>query len=232
LEYSLGHGIDDVQDQGLFASDPQNLNNIPAERGNGSGDIRHNVSFNTMYELPFGKGKHFLNNKNGAVERIVGGWNVAALGILRTGVASTVYIGTNTFGNGDYTNQRPNRVAGVSQYGTGSGPDNFLNPAAYSMPDPGTFGDLGRNTFYGPSYSQIDFSILKKIPLTERTNLDFRAEFFNLFNHPNFDEPNATWGLTAADTVFPSFGQVFNTLGRTLGVGTSRQIQFALRFNF
>ena len=90
----------------------------------------------------------------------------------------------------------------------------------------------GRNTFYGPSYSQIDFSIIKKIPLTERTNLDFRAEFFNLFNHPNFDEPNATWGLTAADTVFPLFGQVFNTLGRTLGVGTSRQIQFALRFNF
>jgi hypothetical protein len=232
LEYSLGHGIDDVQDQGLFASDPQNLNNIPAERGNGSGDIRHNVSFNTMYELPFGKGKHFLNNKNGAVERIVGGWNVAALGILRTGVASTVYIGTNTYGNGDYTNQRPNRVAGVSQYGTGSGPDNFLNPAAYSLPAPGTFGDLGRNTFYGPSYSQIDFSIIKKIPLTERMNLDFRAEFFNLFNHPNFDEPNATWGTDASGNVFPSFGQVFNTLGRTLGVGTSRQIQFALRFNF
>jgi hypothetical protein len=166
------------------------------------------------------------------VERVVGGWNLAALGILRTGVASTVYLGTNTFGNGDYTNQRPNRVAGVSQYGTGSGPDNFLNPAAYSMPLAGTFGDLGRNTFYGPSYNQIDFSIIKKIPLTERTNLDFRAEFFNLFNHPNFDEPNSTWGTDASGNVFPSFGQVLNTLGRTLGVGTSRQIQFALRFNF
>jgi hypothetical protein len=231
-EYSLGHGIDDVDDQGLFASDPQNFNNIKAERGNGSGDIRHNVSFNTMYELPFGRGHRLLDNASGAVERVVGGWSIAALGILRTGVASTVHIGTNTFGNEDFTNQRPNRVPGVSQYGGGSGPDNFLNPAAFSLPAPGTFGNLGRDTFYGPSYKQIDFSILKKTRLTEQKNLEFRAELFNMFNHPNFDEPNSTWGTDASGKVFASFGQVFNTLGRTLGVGTSRQIQLALRFNY
>ena len=232
LEYSLGHGIDDVDDQGLFASDPQDTNNFKAERGNGSGDIRHNVSFNTIYELPFGRGQRLLGSANGAVDRIVGGWNIAALGILRTGVASTVHIGTNTFGNGDFTNQRPNRVPGVSQYGKGSGPDNFLNGAAYSLPAPGTFGNLGRDTFYGPSYKQIDFSILKKTRLTEKKNLEFRAEFFNLFNHPNFDEPNGFWGTDASGKVFASFGQIFNTLGRTLGVGTSRQIQLALRFNY
>ncbi len=232
LEYSLGHGIDDVDDQGLFASDPQDTNNFKAERGNGSGDIRHNVSFNTMYELPFGHQHRFLGNSSSTVDRIVGGWSVAALGILRTGVASTVHIGTNTFGNGDFTNQRPDRVPGVSQYGTGSGPDNFLNGAAYSMPAPGTFGNLGRNTFYGPSYKQIDFSILKKTPVTESKNFEFRAEMFNLFNHPNFDEPNGFWGVDGSGKVFSSFGQIFNTLGRTLGVGTSRQIQLALRFNF
>lgn len=240
-EYSLGHGIDDVDDQGLFASDPQDASNIKAERGNGSGDIRHNVSFNTMYELPFGHGKRLLGNANSATDRIVGGWTIAALGILRTGVAATVHA-TNTFGNGDFTNQRPNRVPNVSQYGSGSGPDNFLNPAAYSVPANGTFGNLGRNTFYGPSYKQIDFSVLKKTRLTESKNLEFRAEMFNLFNHPNFDEPNSFFGGTFAPdpndptkqifTPFPSFGQIFNTLGRTLGVGTSRQIQFALRFNY
>jgi Carboxypeptidase regulatory-like domain/TonB dependent receptor len=232
LEYSLGHGIDDVDDQGLFASDPQDTNNFKAERGNGSGDIRHNVSFNTMYELPFGHQHRFLGTSSSTVDRIVGGWSVAALGILRTGVASTVHIGTNTFGNGDFTNQRPNRVPGVSQYGTGSGPDNFLNGAAYSMPAPGTFGNLGRDTFYGPSYKQIDFSILKKTRVTESKNFEFRAEMFNLFNHPNFDEPNGFWGVDGSGKVFSSFGQIFNTLGRTLGVGTSRQIQLALRFNF
>ncbi len=231
VEYSLGHGIDDVDDQGLFASDPQDSNNFKAERGNGSGDIRHNVSFNTMYELPFGHGKRLLDSANGAVERLVGGWSVAALGILRSGVAATVH-GTNTFGNGDFTNQRPNRVVGVSQYGSGSGPDNFLNGAAYSMPAAGTFGNLGRSTFYGPSYKQIDFSVLKKTRLTEKKNLEFRAEFFNLFNHPNFDEPNSFWGTDGSGKVFSSFGQIFNTLGRTLGVGTSRQIQLALRFNY
>jgi len=166
----------------------------------------------------------------------VGGWSVAALGILRTGVASTVHFGTNTFGNGDFTNQRPDRVPGVSEYGTGSGPDDFLNPAAFSMPAPGTFGNLGRDTFYGPSYKQIDFSVLKKTRVAENKNFEFRAEFFNIFNHPNFDEPNGFFGGTVNAqnqfVPFPSFGQIFNTLGRTLGVGTSRQIQLALRFNF
>jgi hypothetical protein len=230
FEYSLGHGIDDVDDQGLFASDPQNAQNIKAERGNGSGDIRHNVSFNTMYELPFGRGKRFLGSATGAKDRVVGGWTINALGILRTGVAATVH-GTNTFGDGNFTNQRPDRAPGVSQYGSGA-PDNFLNGAAYLMPADGTFGNLGRNTFYGPSYKQIDFSILKKTQISESKNVEFRAEFFNLFNHPNFDEPNSFWGVDGSGTVFTSFGKIFNTLGRTLGVGTSRQIQLALRFNF
>jgi hypothetical protein len=225
IEYSLGHAIDDVDDQGLFASDPQNLKNLKAERGNGSGDIRHNVTFNTMYDLPFGHGRWLLGNAGGVADRLVGGWSISALGILRTGVASTVHIGTNTFGNGDFLNQRPDRVPGVSQYGTGSGPSNFLNPAAFSMPAAGTFGNLARDTFYGPSYKQIDFSVLKKTRVTEAKNVEFRVEMFNLFNHPNFDEPNTTFGT-------PGFGQIFNTLGRTLGVGTSRQIQLALRFNY
>jgi TonB dependent receptor len=225
FEYSLGHQIDDVDDQGLFASDPQDTNNFRAERGNGSGDIRHSVSFNTMYQLPFGHGQRMFRDATGVLDHVVSGWSISALGILRTGVASTVHIGTNTFGNGDFLNQRPDRVPGVSQYGKGSGPDNFLNPAAFAMPAAGTFGNLARNTFYGPSYKQIDFSILKKTRFTESKNLEFRAEFFNLFNHPNFDEPNSFF-----DTA--GFGQIFNTLGRTLGVGTSRQIQLALRFNY
>jgi hypothetical protein len=248
VEYSLGHGIDDVDDQGLFASDPQDTNNFRAERGNGSGDIRHNISFNTMYELPFGHGKRLLGSANGVMDRVVGGWTIAALGILRTGVASTVHLAGNSFGNSDFTNQRPDAVPGVSQYGSGSGPDKFLNPDAFEIPANSTFGNLGRDTFYGPSYKQIDFSILKKTRLTEKKNLEFRAEFFNLFNHPNFDEPNGFFGKSPKLDAngnpvldangnpvlvpFASFGQIFNTLGRTLGVGTSRQIQFALRFNY
>src|SRR6202007_1306458 len=137
-------------------------------------------------EVPFRHQHRFLGNASSTVDRIVGGWSISALGILRTGVASTVHIGTNTFGNGDFLNQRPSRVPGVSQYGTGSGPNNFLNPAAFSMPAAGTFGNFGRGTFCGPFYKHIDFSVLKRTRVTEAKNVEFRAEMFNLFNHPNF----------------------------------------------
>ncbi|MGC1906595.1 MAG: carboxypeptidase regulatory-like domain-containing protein [Candidatus Acidiferrum sp.] len=226
-EYSFGHAIDNVQDQGSFASDPQDLNNIKAERGNGSGDVRHNFSFNAMYNLPFGEGHRLFGQSNGFVSRIVGGWTIAALGIFRTGVADTVYYGGNSFGNEDFTNQRPDSVPGVSQYAASPGTSglDFLNPAAFAVPADGTFGNLARNTFYGPSFKQLDISFLKKTRLTESKGLEFRAEFFNIVNHPNFDEPFNFFPS-------PTFGQLYQTLGRTLGEGTARQIQLALRFTF
>jgi hypothetical protein len=227
VEYSLGHAIDNVQDQGSFASDPQDLSNIKAERGNGSGDVRHNFTFNAMYNLPFGDGHRMLGNSGGLVNRMVGGWTLAALGIFRTGVADTVYYGGNSYGNGDFTNQRPDGVPGVSEYASSAGSTGlqFLNAGAFATPATGTFGNLARNTFYGPSFKQLDVSFLKKTRLTETKGLEFRAELFNIVNHPNFDEPFNYFPS-------PTFGQLYQTLGRTLGEGTSRQIQLALRFTY
>jgi hypothetical protein len=156
---------------------------------------------------------------------LASGWRVSTLGILRTGVADTVYIGTNTFGNEDFTNQRPDCVAGVDPYASPQTITNWLNPAAFSMPGAGTFGNCGRNTIFGPGFKNVDFSMLKETKLGETRNLEFRAEFFNIFNHPAFAQPDTTFGT-------PSFGQIFNTLGSTLGAGTSRQIQLALKFSF
>ena len=221
--YTFGHAIDDVGDPAVSPSDPQNLNNIKAERGNGSGDVRQNFTFNLLYQVPLGKGHGFLSAGLGS--KLASGWRVSTLGILRTGVADTVYIGTNTFGNGDFINQRPDCVAGVDPYADPRTVSDWLNPAAFSMPAAGTFGDCRRNTIYGPDFRNVDFSVLKETKLGESRNLEFRAEFFNIFNHPAFAQPDTTF-----DT--PSFGEIFNTLGRTLGAGTSRQIQFALRFNF
>jgi hypothetical protein len=221
--YTYGHAIDDVEDQCLFASDAQNANNIRAERGNGSGDVRQNLTFNLLYNLPIGNGHKLFNSGFGS--RFASGWRVSTLGILRTGVADTVYIGTNTFGNEDFTNQRPDCVAGVDPYATPQTITNWLNPAAFSMPAAGTFGNCGRNTIFGPGFKNIDFSMLKETKLGETRNLEFRAEFFNIFNHPAFAQPDTTFGT-------PSFGQIFNTLGSTLGAGTSRQIQLALKFSF
>jgi hypothetical protein len=116
-------------------------------------------------------------------------------------------------------------VVGVSQYAANKGPNGWLNPAAYSMPVAGTFGNLGRNTFYGPGYAQEDITLAKKFTIREKAAVQFRTEVFNVFNHPNFDVPSAVYGTS-------TFGQILNTFGRTLGTGVSRQIQMALRLDF
>jgi hypothetical protein len=225
LNYTWAHAIDDVEDAGLFSPEPQDNNDFKAERGNGSGDIRHSVSYDLIYRLPLGRGRSFLGNANGVADKLISGWQLASLGILHTGVADTIALGTNTFGNGDFINQRPNAVAGVGSYAQPQTVNQWLNLAAFSKPAAGTFGNLGRNTIFGPGLAQIDFSVLKDTPITEGTKLQFRAEIFNLANHPNFAQPNTTFSS-------PSFGQIFSTIGRTLGMGTSRQIQLALRFSF
>lgn len=225
VNYTYAHALGDVPDQGLFGSDPQDLNNIRAEYGNGSGDVRHSVNYNVLYSIPVGEGHRFFSS--GVPSRVFSGWQVATLGMMQTGVASTVYIQNNTFGNQDFINQRPNCVPGVSVYASSKSINGWLNPAAFSMPATGTFGNCPNGDFYGPSLKQFDLSLLKETRLGESRNLEFRAEFFNVFNHPNFDvlSMNNFYGT-------PAFGQMFATLGKTIGGGTSRQIQLALKLSF
>jgi hypothetical protein len=222
--YTWSHAIDDVQDQTNYSGSPQDLNNFRADRGNSSGDARHNSSFDVFYTLPIGRGQRFLSNAGGFADRVFGGWQLALLGNARTGIAANVVIPQSQTGNFNTANQRPNLVPGVDPYTANPSPDGFFNRAAFALPV-GTFGNAGRNIVYGPSLVNFDVSVIKAVPLTERIRLQIRGEIFNVFNHPNFDQPNLT--STSA-----SFGQIFNTLGRTIGFGTSRQIQLAARFNF
>jgi hypothetical protein len=223
--YTWSHAIDDVQDQTNYSGAPQDLNNFRADRGNSSGDSRHNASFDVFYQLPFGKGQHFFGSASGLTDRIIGGWQLAVVGNARTGIAANVVIPVSQTGNFNTANQRPNLVPGVSLYPAVQSVDSFFNRAAFALPAQGTFGNAGRNIVYGPSLVNVDVSALKDVPLTERVKMQIRGEVFDVFNHPNFDQPNLTW--TSA-----SFGQIFNTLGRTIGFGTSRQIQVAARFSF
>lgn len=225
LEYTLGHGIDNVEDQGLFSQEPQDNNNIKAERGNGSNDVRNNFAFSGIYDIPIGHGYSFLSSAPAPVRLLTSGWQVNALGLFHSGVADTIYIGTNTSGNQDFVNQRPNVVPGQPLYAAHKSWRQWFNPNAWSMPAQGTFGDSGRNTIYGPGFNQLDTSLIKQTPLGGDRNLEFRAEFFNVLNHPNFAEPDTTFGTEG-------FGQIFNTFGATIGSGTPRQIQLALKFIF
>lgn len=225
--YTFGHVIDDVQDQDIFASEPQDNNNIRAERGNGSGDVRHNFTYSVLYDLPIGKGHTLLGNAPAPVQMLASGWQVNSLGIVRSGVAFNVTMNDNTYGNDDYTNQRPDLISGSKQYATNKGANGWLNASAWSLPASGTYGNSPRNGWYGPSLKQFDASLIKKTKLSESRDLEFHAEFFNLFNHPNFGQPYSTWSSGSS-----SFGVIYNTLNRTIGTGTQRQIQFVMKMHF
>jgi hypothetical protein len=162
----------------------------------------------------------------------------------------------NTPGGGASRNiRRPDFISGVSPY-LNSGL-NILNPAAFATPAPGAFGSVPRNALRGPSFTQFDLVLDKRFPIREGMNVEFRTEIFNIFNHPNFANPSATLNNALPNiTVNPAtglftvssgtqpgqaftqsaagstFGLLRSTVERTVGLGTQRQIQFALRLNF
>ena len=124
--------------------------------------------------------------------------------------------------------QRPNVVPNVSIVPANQTIYNWINPAAFSTPVNGTFGNAGRNLVRGPSEWQLDTALEKHIPLAERLNLSFRAEAFNVFNHTHYSIPNASYSATSS-----SFGTITAEQNATgIGTGTPRELEFALRLEF
>ena len=171
--------------------------------------------------------------------------NGFVLSALPTGTPSGFVGVLNTpGGNASRSTRRPNLIPGVNPFLTDGGL-RYLNPAAFSIPAPGTFGNLPRNFLKGPSFHQFDLTFQKKFAITERMNIEFRSEIYNLFNKANFANPPATLpnALGTSTTSFQpnqpfsttnvgQFGVINGTVGRTVGLGTNRQIQFAARLNF
>ena len=148
-------------------------------------------------------------------------------------------------GNASRNTRRPDLLPGVNPFLDLGNGMRYLNPAAFAMPAPGTYGNLPRNFLKGPTFHQFDLTLQKRFRFTETMNLEFRSEIYNLFNRANFANPVATLPSllgTSATSVQPgtpytvsnagSFGNITSTVGRTVGLGTNRQIQFALRLNF
>jgi len=166
--------------------------------------------------------------------------------VLVGGLPVTTAI-VNTPGGGSTRNvRRPDVVPGVDPF-LKSGRLTFLNPAAFATPAPGTFGNYVRNTLHGPGLTQFDVTLTKSIQIHEQKNVEFRAELYNLLNHTNFANPFAVLPSalgTAANQLQPSqafsaatsgagtFGLLQSTVGRGIGLGTNRQVQLSLRFNF
>lgn len=220
------HSIDDASDSEDFTpnqAQPTNSLNPAGERGNSSFDIRRRFTWNFVYEFPkFG----------GSMAKLKDGWGFDGVVSLQDGQPFHL----NYFFEGDYSGagegfDRPD-VVGPIRYG--SLPNNFLDLSSFaapctfdpSVPDPsgseascipGTrhFSNMRRNSLQGPSFKEFNLSVFKKTPITERINLELRAEFFNLLNHPNFANPILPGFI--ADPGTPNTDPMRGPLGRQLG---------------
>ena len=227
--YTWAHQIDTVIG---FFKDYQNYQDLNADRASGDSDIRHNFTFDAGYDIP--SLRQFFGD--GTPRWIADGWSLNTLTQMRTGFPVNVTVTGGIFGGA----LRPNLIQGVplrpANYDL---PKNQFNSAAFALPAPGTFGNLGRNALRGPGFAQVDFSVSKDTKINERQSFQLRFEFFNLFNHANFADPSG--GLNAdafGGSLNPTalFGQsvftVGNQLGGLLGAGGPRQIQISARYNF
>jgi hypothetical protein len=155
----------------------------------------------------------------------VKGWQFNTIVTLLSGFPFTPQIGSNRSGDGDTRNpDRPSLNPAFTGPVVTGNPNQWFNPEAFILPTPGTYGNLGRGVYSGPGLADVDFSLFKNTAITERTNLQFRAEFFNLLNRANFGTPNAT--VFSGASISPSAGLITTT------ATTSRQIQFGLKLFF
>jgi hypothetical protein len=201
-----------------------NRNDLRRDWGLSALNATAQSSISASYELPFGKGKQFLNN-GGLAERLIGGWQLNGIATMLSGFPITPQVGSNRSGDGDTRNpDRPSWNPSFSGPIVTGNPNQLFNPNAFVLPDVGTWGNVGRGTLTGPGLAEVDFSLFKKIAVSEKMNLQFRAECFNVQNRANFGTPNAI--VFANGAISPSAGLITST------VTTSRQIQFGLKLIF
>ena len=218
---------------------PQNPLCQTCDTASGAWDARHVVNGNAVYQLPFGVGKPMLN-QHGVANTIAGGWDLTTTALARTGFPVNVLLPSSyTAPDGASGTERPDRIPGVSLTPPGGRTvAEWINPAAFALPA-GEFGTASRNLVSGPGTWQIDMGAGKTFPLPERGRLEFRAEAYNIFNHPQLGQPQVTCDVSSS---FPAgcpsgFGSIINTVNTVspvtpVGSGTPREMQFALRLEF
>jgi hypothetical protein len=190
--------------------------------------LAHSFTGSIIYDLPFGRGKQFGRDWNGAVNSLLGNWQLTLIEKITSGFGVPLVDSVNTagqfpsFDNGGNGNNfnRPNQAAGCDPYAGNHGLNQWINAACFPAATPGQLGNASRVPVTGPGFVNTDFSVIKQFALPrEGMGLNFRAEFFNLFNHPQF-------GLPIADISSPGFGFANST------VNNPRVVQFGLKLTF
>ncbi len=226
-EYMWSHAINDNNVGGGESTAPENVNNRRAERANSAYDIRHTLTTNFVWELPFGTGKRFLN-AGGFAGAVFGGWEMSGIWATRTGRMLTVTMSRSSsqMVDGNSSSQRPDIVPGVPIIPANQSLTNWLNRDAFKAPAKYTWGNAPRVVGTGPGVNQWDMSFQKAMKIAEGQKISFRAEFFNIFNRPHLANPGTAFTTPA------SFGRITSPQNREIGTGTARQIQFTLRYAF
>ena len=223
--YLWSHEIDDGSLGGGDSDFPENVACRPCDRASGDFDARHVFNATSVYQLPFGEGRTFLNQP-GILRSVLGSWDLTNIVTARSGLPVNVMAdrSASAVPDGNVSSpQRPDLVPGVSLYLPGGA----FNPAAFSGPAPGSFGNAPRNLLRGPGLWQTDLGLARHIPLTERAQLQFRAEAFNLFNRAQYASPQADISNVL------TFGQILSTVNTgPVGTGTPRQLQLMLKAQF
>jgi hypothetical protein len=193
---------------------PQNNRNLAAEKGPAC-DVRHRFSLSAVYDLP-------RLSRRGLIDVATRNWHLSAVYQIQSGFPFTVSVFGDTANAGTLLGENPIRAnyTGEPVFGPGTRTaDRWFNPAAFAAPPAFAFGNVGRNTIYGPGMQTLDLALHREFNLTERTNFQFRAEFFNALNHTNLGTPNRFVNT-------PQFGTI--TEASTPG----REIQLSARFSF
>ncbi|MFN7923306.1 MAG: carboxypeptidase regulatory-like domain-containing protein [Bryobacteraceae bacterium] len=223
LSHTWAKAIDDADSTQLSTTSGtgnlQDQRNLRAERSRSFQDVRQRLVLSYLYELPFGRGKMLLAGASPVVNQIVGGWQINGITFYQSGRAFTVSSPTDHSNTGS-SNIRPD-ATGISPDlpADQRSPQRFINPAAFAIPAGFAFGNTGRNVATGPSQTNFDFSVFKDFKFDEegRRKLQFRTEFFNILNTPQFQIPNRTFNT-------PQFGTITET------IADNRDVQLALRF--
>jgi hypothetical protein len=275
--YTLGHSVGTSAGSNE-ATTAENNFSFAQERGDNSSDERHVLSVNAIWQIPIGANRRLNFRGSRVLNSIFGNWQIAGFENYHSGLPINVTVSRNNVvyfnpNTGVYTTnpvviggvvqtvpvinlpgggqsrgtQRPDLIPGVNPYVNGS-TGFWLNPAAFAIPKPGTFGNLQRNGLRGPGFSQLDMTLSRDFSITEGKKFTLRWDVYNIFNHPNLSNPSSVLGggLPSTPTgagIQPgqpftqvlagaAFGGLNNTVGKLVNFGTARQMQVSARFSF
>jgi hypothetical protein len=219
--FTYGKAIDlqnpalDVVDSSGGGNTVQNGYDLTTNRAVGDGDAPLRFVLSGIWDLPFGKGKPFLNS--GWAAALAGRWELSGVYQAQSGLPFTPVLSFDNANAG--TTSRPNRMcSGTLSNGT---PQEYFDVGCFTTPAQYAFGNSGRNILFGPGENELDFGVHRSfaLPGWEQAQLQFRAEAFNAMNHPQLAVPNATIGVASAGTISST-------------AAPNRELQFALRLSF